>query len=203
MKYPFSYFQCPSDAPEAVTAVAKENEKTESETGTPDKAESVCDSEAVNVPTGAVAVPVKDFQDRTEGKEKQPEEEVEANTKTQNEDEEEDNNRKTKKKEEEKRREDEEGEKLSVPDSNKSESTRVPEVQSSSPEPYHSQGNVTEPMEICSGVDAMDREQKENDEKVSFMLLFLTCCILYHLFIWSVGVNKTLIFSVLCHSKYW
>ena len=179
MKYPFSYFQCPSDAPEAVTAVAKENEKTESETGTPDKAESVCDSEAVNVPTGAVAVPVKDFQDSTEGKEKQPEEEVETNAKTQNEEEEEeeeeeDNKQKTKKKEEEKRREDEEGEKLSVPDSNKSESTRVPEVQSSSPEPYHSQGNVTEPMEICSGVDALDREQKENGEKVSFMLYFLT-----------------------------
>jgi len=183
MKYPFSYFQCHSDAPEAVTAVAKENEKTESETGTPDKAESVCDSEATNVPTGAVAVPVKDFQDRTEGKEKQPEEEVETNAKTQNEEEEEgeeeeeeeeDNNKKTKKKEEEKRREDEEGEKLSVPDSNKSESTRIPEVKSSSPEPYHSQGNVTEPMEICSGVDAMDREQNEDGEKVSFMLFFLT-----------------------------
>lgn len=186
MKYPFSYFQCPSDAPEAVTTVAKENEKTESETGTPDKAESVCDSEAVNVPTGAVAVPVKDFQERTEGKEKQPEEEVETNVKTQNE-EEEDNKKKTHKKEEEKRREDEEGEKLSVSDSNKSESTRVPEVKSSSPEPYHSQGNVTEPMEICSGVDAMDREQKENGEKVSFMLYFLTWFFLYHMFIWSVS----------------
>jgi hypothetical protein len=29
-------------------------------------------------------------------------------------------------------------------------------------------------MEICSGVDALDREQKENGEKVSFMLYFLT-----------------------------
>lgn len=172
MKYPFSYFQCPSDAPEAVPAVAKENEKTESETGTSDKAESICDSEVVNVPTGAVTVPVRDLKERTEGKEKQPEEEVETNAKTQNEEEEED--KKTKKKEEEKRRENEEGEKLSVPDSNKSESTRVPEVKSSSPEPYHSQGNVTEPMEICSGVDAVDREQKENGEKVSFMLYFLT-----------------------------
>ena len=176
MKYHFSYFQCPSDAPDAVTAVAKEKEKTESETGTPDKAESVCDSESVNVPTGAVADPVKDVHERTEGKEKQPEEEVETNVKTQNEEEEEEevNNKNTKKKEEEKRREDEEGEKLSVPDSNKPESTQVPEVKSSSPEPYHSQGNVTEPMEICSGVDAMDREQKENGEKVSFMLYFLT-----------------------------
>ena len=179
-----SYFQCPSDAPEAVTAVAKENEKTESETGTPDKAESVHDSEAVNVPTGAVAVPVKDLQDRTEGKEKQPEEEVNSNAKTQNEEKEEEEekekekeektNKKRKKKEEEKRREDEEGEKLSETDSNKSESTRVPEVKSSSPEPYHSQGNMTEPVEICSDVDAMDREQRENGEKVSFVLYFLT-----------------------------
>jgi hypothetical protein len=178
MKYPFSYFQCPSDAPEAVTAVAKENEKTESETGTPDKVESVRDSEAVHVPTGAVAVPVKDFQDRTRGKEKQAEEEVKTNAKTQNEEEEEEkhetNKKKTEKKEEEKRREDEEIEKLSVPDNNKSESTQVPEVKSSSPEPYDTQGNVTEPMEICSGVGAEDREQKENGEKVSFMLYFLT-----------------------------
>lgn len=172
MKYPFSCFQCPSDAPEAVTAVAKENEKTESETDTPDKVESVCDSEAVHVPTGAVAVPVKDLQDRTEGKEKQAEEEVKTNAKTQNV--EEANKKNTEKREEEKRREDEEVEKLSVPDSNKTESTQVPEVKSSSPEPYDPQGNVTEPMEICSGAAAEDREQKENGEKVSFMSYFLT-----------------------------
>ena len=100
--------QCPSDAPVAVTTSAKENEKTEIEMGTPDKAESVCDSEAINVPTGTVAVPVQDFQDRTEGKEKQPEEEVKSNARTHKEEEEE--NKKTKKKEEEMRREDEEGE---------------------------------------------------------------------------------------------
>jgi hypothetical protein len=162
----------------AATTAGKESEKTETETNTPDKAESVCDSEAENVPSGTIAVPVKDFQDRTEGKEKQAGEEVKSNTKTQKEEDEEDederNKKKTKEKEVETRRENEEEEKPSEPDSNKSEITRVPEAKSSSPEPDHCQGNITEPMEICSGVDTMGRQQKENDEKVSLMLYFLT-----------------------------
>jgi hypothetical protein len=156
----------------AVTGVTKENEKTDIETGTPDKAESVCDSEAANVHSGKVAVPVEDFQDRTEEEEEQAGEEVKSNAETQNEEEEEEENKRTKKNDEEKKWEDEEGEQPSEPDTNKSESAQVSEVKSSSPVPDHCQRNMTEPMEICSGVDAVGRQQKETGEKVSSVLYF-------------------------------
>jgi hypothetical protein len=59
------------DAPVAVAAAAKENEKTEAEMSTPDEVESLCDPE-VNVPVNSVAVSGQEFQDKTKEKPSEP-----------------------------------------------------------------------------------------------------------------------------------
>jgi hypothetical protein len=164
----------------AVAAVEKENDKTEAETSTPDKVESVCDAE-VNVPTNSVAVSVQELQDKTEEKEKKAEQEKKSNVLTLNEEEEgkeeeeeeqqEQEEKKTKKKKkkegEEEKKDGGEKEKPSEPDSSKSECTPAPAFKSSSPKPDQSEGNKTEAMEVCSDVDGDDGEQ-ENDGKVSY-----------------------------------
>jgi hypothetical protein len=150
----------------AVASIKKENEKTEAETSTPIKSESLCDPGA-NFPTSSTVVPVKELQDKTE-KESQAKQEMKSNAVTLNKEEEE----KTKKMREgeEKKMDREQGDKPSELDGNKSESAPVPEVQSSSPKSDQFERNETESMEVSSDVDAKDRQQKENDEKVSLML---------------------------------
>jgi hypothetical protein len=132
-------------------------EKTEAETSIPLKPESLCDPGA-NVPTSTTVVPVEELHDKTEETEKQAEQEMKSNAVTQNKDEEEEGEENADK---------EEGDKPSEPDSNKSESVPVLEVQSSSPKPDQFDRNKTESVEVSSDNDAKDRQQKENDGKVS------------------------------------
>jgi hypothetical protein len=149
----------------AVASVEKENEKTEAETSTPVKPESLCDPGA-NVPTSSKVVPVKEVEEKTE-EESQAEQEVKSDAATLNKEEE-----KTKKRMEgEEKTDREEGDKPFEPDSDKSENASVPEVQSSSPKPDQFEGNKAESMEVSSDVDVKDRQQKESDEKVSLMYL--------------------------------
>jgi hypothetical protein len=142
-------FQHP-DAPEAVAAAEKENEKTEAETSTADELESLCDAE-VNVPTDSVAVSGQE-----QGK--QADQQVTSKVLAQNEEAEEE--------EEEEENQDEGEEKPSEPDSNDSERGPVLEVESSSPKPRQSEGNKTEAVGVSSDAGGSGREW-ETDGKVS------------------------------------
>jgi hypothetical protein len=147
------------DAPEAVAAAEKENEKTEAETSTPDEVESLCDAE-VNVPTNSAAVSGQEFQHKTKEREKQADQEVTSKILTQNEE-----------AEEEEENQDGEGEeKPSEPDSNNSEHGPVLEVESSSPKPDQSEDNKTGAVGVCSDADGTGREQ-ETEGKVSHFQL--------------------------------